>query len=59
MATIIKEISHNRRRTATTCLQPQTWENLEAVEIMRLENIIILNNKVGLMKTDADSTQHD
>lgn len=30
-----------------TCPQPQTSEHLAAVEIMRLQNIIILQNKVG------------
>ena len=29
-----------------TCPQPQTSEHLAAVEIMRLQNIIILQNKV-------------
>lgn len=31
-----------------TCPQPQTSEHLAAVEIMRLQNIIILQNKVCL-----------
>ena len=33
-----------------TCPQPQTSEHLAAVEIMKLENIIILQNKVDLIK---------
>lgn len=32
-----------------TCPQPQTSEHLAAVEIMRLQNIIILQNKVGMV----------
>lgn len=36
------------------CPQPQTSEHLAAVEIMRLKNIIILQNKVDIVKpTDA------
>mmetsp|Transcript_4731 Transcript_4731/g.14038 ORF Transcript_4731/g.14038 Transcript_4731/m.14038 type:complete len:464 (-) Transcript_4731:100-1491(-) len=42
-----------------TCPQPQTSEHLAAVEIMRLENIIILQNKVDLVKPDAAMAQHD
>merc|ERR1712032_937319 len=42
-----------------TCPQPQTSEHLAAVEIMRLENIIILQNKVDLVKPDAVMAQHD
>lgn len=41
------------------CPQPQTSEHLAAVEIMRLENIIILQNKVDLVKPDAATAQHD
>lgn len=35
-----------------TCPQPQTSEHLAAVEIMKLENIIILQNKVDLIKQE-------
>ena len=42
-----------------TCPQPQTSEHLAAVEIMRLENIIILQNKVDLVKEDAAKAQHE
>lgn len=42
-----------------TCPQPQTSEHLAAVEIMRLENIIILQNKIDLVKPDAALAQHD
>ena len=42
-----------------TCPQPQTLEHLEAVEMMILDNIIILQNKVDLVKPDAAAAQHD
>merc|ERR1719199_1952370 len=42
-----------------TCPQPQTSEHLAAVEIMRLEHIIILQNKIDLVKPDAALAQHD
>lgn len=32
-----------------TCPQPQTSEHLAAVEIMRLQNIIILQNKACVL----------
>jgi translation initiation factor 2 subunit 3 len=35
-----------------TCPQPQTSEHLAAVEIMKLEHIIILQNKVDLIKEE-------
>jgi translation initiation factor 2 subunit 3 len=41
------------------CPQPQTSEHLAAVEIMRLQHIIILQNKVDLVKTDAAQLQYD
>ena len=41
------------------CPQPQTSEHLAAVEIMRLEHIIILQNKVDLVKPDAALTQQE
>lgn len=41
------------------CPQPQTSEHLAAVEIMRLENIIILQNKVDLVKPDAATAQYE
>jgi translation initiation factor 2 subunit 3 len=40
-----------------TCPQPQTSEHLAAVEIMKLENIIILQNKVDLIK-EAQALEH-
>ena len=33
-----------------TCPQPQTSEHLAAVEIMRLQHIIILQNKIDLIR---------
>ncbi|CAB1119161.1 unnamed protein product [Ectocarpus sp. CCAP 1310/34] len=42
-----------------TCPQPQTSEHLAAVEIMRLQNIIILQNKVDLVKHDQAMLQHE
>lgn len=40
------------------CPQPQTSEHLAAVEIMRLKNIIILQNKVDLVKPDQAEAQY-
>jgi translation initiation factor 2 subunit 3 len=42
-----------------TCPQPQTSKHLAAVEIMRLKNIIILQNKVDLVKMDAAVAQQE
>lgn len=42
-----------------TCPQPQTSEHLAAVEIMRLQHIIILQNKVDLVKPDAAVAQQE
>jgi translation initiation factor 2 subunit 3 len=39
------------------CLQPQTSEHLAAVEIMKLKHIIILQNKVDLIK-EAQALEH-
>ncbi|CAM9744880.1 unnamed protein product [Chrysoparadoxa australica] len=41
------------------CPQPQTSEHLAAVEIMRLQNIIILQNKVDLVKSDQAHAQYE
>jgi len=41
------------------CPQPQTSEHLAAVEIMKLSNIIILQNKIDLVKEEAAKAQHD
>ncbi|KAE9389852.1 P-loop containing nucleoside triphosphate hydrolase protein [Gymnopus androsaceus JB14] len=40
-----------------TCPQPQTSEHLAAVGIMKLENIIILQNKVDLIK-ESQALEH-
>merc|ERR1712222_86833 len=42
-----------------TCPQPQTSEHLAAVEIMRLKHIIILQNKVELIKEQQAQAQYD
>eukprot|EP01086_Lenisia_limosa_P016173 TRINITY_DN57_c0_g1_i3.p1 TRINITY_DN57_c0_g1~~TRINITY_DN57_c0_g1_i3.p1 ORF type:complete len:445 (+),score=33.55 TRINITY_DN57_c0_g1_i3:234-1568(+) len=40
------------------CPQPQTSEHLAAIEIMRLKNIIILQNKVDLLKEPQAAEQY-
>lgn len=42
-----------------TCPQPQTSEHLAAIEIMKLNHIIILQNKVDLMREEAASQHHE
>lgn len=42
-----------------TCPQPQTSEHLAAVEIMKLPHIIILQNKVDLVKPEAAEAQYE
>jgi len=41
------------------CPQPQTSEHLAAVEIMKLNHMIILQNKIDLVKEAAALQQHD
>jgi translation initiation factor 2 subunit 3 len=41
------------------CPQPQTSEHLAAVEIMKLQHIIILQNKIDLVKEAAAIQQHE
>jgi translation initiation factor 2 subunit 3 len=41
-----------------SCPQPQTSEHLAAVEIMKLQHIIILQNKVDLIKKEQAVTHH-
>ena len=41
-----------------TCPQPQTSEHLAAIEIMKLNHIIILQNKVDLMREEAADQHH-
>jgi translation initiation factor 2 subunit 3 len=38
--------------------QPQTLEHLKAVEIMRLQSVIVLQNKIDLVKGAAAQEQH-
>jgi len=42
-----------------SCPQPQTSEHLAAVEIMRLKHIIILQNKVELIKEAQAQAQYE
>ncbi|MES1912862.1 MAG: Eukaryotic translation initiation factor 2 subunit 3 [Cercozoa sp. M6MM] len=41
------------------CPQPQTSEHLAAVEIMKLENVIIVQNKVDLVKEAEAAAQYE
>lgn len=41
------------------CPQPQTLEHLAAVEIMKLKNILILQNKIDLVKEAEAAAQYD
>src|SRR3954469_11545973 len=41
-----------------SCPQPQTSEHLAAVEIMKLQHIIILQNKIDLVKDTQAREQH-
>lgn len=42
-----------------SCPQPQTMEHLAAVEIMKLKNIFILQNKIDLVKEAGAAKQYD
>lgn len=42
-----------------TCPQPQTSEHLAAIEIMKLKHILILQNKIDLVKESQAREQHD
>lgn len=42
-----------------SCPQPQTSEHLAAVEIMKLEHILILQNKIDLVDEAAATSQHE
>jgi translation initiation factor 2 subunit 3 len=42
-----------------TCPQPQTSEHLAAVEIMRLQHLLIIQNKVDLISKESAMAQHD
>merc|ERR1711991_60774 len=41
-----------------SCPQPQTSEHLAAIEIMKLKHILILQNKIDLVKESAAIAQH-
>lgn len=41
-----------------SCPQPQTSEHLAAIEIMKLQHVIILQNKVDLMKEESALEHH-
>jgi len=41
-----------------SCPQPQTSEHLAAIDIMKLKNIIILQNKIDLVKDTAAAEQY-
>lgn len=41
------------------CPQPQTSEHLAAIEIMKLQHIIILQNKIDLVKEGQAKEQYD
>jgi len=42
-----------------SCPQPQTSEHLAAIEIMKLKHIIILQNKIDLVKETQATEQHE
>lgn len=42
-----------------SCPQPQTSEHLAAIEIMRLQHIIILQNKIDLIQESVAMNQHE
>ena len=41
-----------------SCPQPQTSEHLAAIEIMKLQHILILQNKIDLVKEAAAHDQY-
>lgn len=42
-----------------SCPQPQTSEHLAAIEIMKLKHILILQNKIDLVKESQAKEQYD
>ncbi|CAK7274141.1 eukaryotic translation initiation factor 2 subunit gamma [Sporothrix epigloea] len=42
-----------------TCPQPQTSEHLAAIQIMKLDKVIILQNKVDLMREETAQQHHE
>jgi translation initiation factor 2 subunit 3 len=43
--------------TNMPCPQPQTIEHLEVLELLKIENIIIVQNKIDLLKDDVNAAQ--
>ncbi|RJP56773.1 MAG: translation initiation factor IF-2 subunit gamma [Candidatus Auribacter fodinae] len=44
---------------AETCPQPQTREHLQALEIVGIENLIVIQNKIDLVKEDQAKKNYD
>ena len=42
-----------------SCPQPQTSEHLFAIEIMCLQHIIILQNKIDLIQESVENNKHE
>lgn len=42
-----------------SCPQPQTSEHLAAIEIMKLKHILILQNKIDLIKEEQAAEQYE
>ena len=42
-----------------SCPQPQTSEHLAAIEIMKLKHIVIMQNKIDLVKESQAREQYD
>lgn len=42
-----------------SCPQPQTSEHLAAIEIMKLKHILILQNKIDLVKESQAKEQYE
>lgn len=42
-----------------SCPQPQTSEHLAAIEIMKLKHIVILQNKIDLVKEGQAKEQYE
>lgn len=52
-------ISHSSLAGNEPCPQPQTSEHLAAIEIMKLKHILILQNKIDLVKESQAREQHE
>lgn len=53
------QIHRNNFLGNESCPQPQTSEHLAAIEIMKLKHIIILQNKIDLVKEGQAKEQHE